>query len=131
MNIQFLNSNQLERVTAGTFYNFRDGFAATGCALLGMYPKNSYESYPSYGGMILKDENNLTINGDTSGTAIGYVNTIKANYKNFTSKTTRAAVIASQTAIVGVPVVSVAAPVAVGTIMAVKAIRKHLGKDNF
>ncbi len=131
MNIQTLNNIQLEKLTAGTFDNFKDGFEATGCALLGMYPKNSYESYPSYSGMILKDEYNLTIYGDTSKIPVGYVNTIKANYENFKSKTTKAAVISSQAAIVGVPTVCVAAPVAVGTVMAVKSIRKYINKNYF
>lgn len=128
MKIQILNNNELEKVTAGkTFGRFEDGFTAMSCALLGMYPKDSNESR-KYGNMLLRDEHNNSIY-DSSNKIVGYFNTIKANYNNFESKTTRAGVIAAQALMVGTPIATGSAMVAgcaIGAVAGVRAVKKYL-----
>lgn len=129
MKIQILNNNELEKVTAGreTFSSFEDGFTAMSCALLGMYPKYSNESR-KYGNMLLRDEDNNPING-SSDEIVGYFNTIKANYNNFESKTTRAGVIAAQALMVGTPIATgscIIASCAIGAVAGVRAVKKYL-----
>lgn len=129
MKIQILNNNELEKVTAGEkpFNNFKDGFTALSCALMGEYPGNSNQSR-SYGYMLLRDENNNPIY-DYSDKIVGYSNTIKANYNNFESKTTRAKVIAAEAAVVGfvgIPPVALAAGCAMCAVAGVRAAKKYL-----
>lgn len=130
MKIQILNNNELEKVTAGEeklFNSFEDGFTALSCALMGKYPESSGDCR-SYGYMLLRDENNKPIYS-YSDNAVGYFNTIKANYNNFRSKTTRAKVIAAEAAVVGfvgIPPVAVVAGCAVGAVAGVRAVKKYL-----